>query len=724
MRGLDARARAEIEAAGELREVNEGDLVYRAGDAADAFCVLAQGACELRAVRRGEQAASVIRRVMPGEVFGEEATLRAAASRAMEAAVTSSAKVAIVKATVFRRAAGRVGEGEVTLRLERTLRRAATADLLRTMAFTRDLPSRDLETLLDAALHRTLAAGEVLFHSGERPAHVFFVADGMLQLQTEDDGRLHVRAYVAKGDVIAEDLADLRCVAVGPAWVLSVARRTFEEISVRHAGLLARVQRVAEEQRELQADVLREQRTTQHVLKHLYRLDVARSLLVIDQDACVRCGHCATACAGVHTDGVARLVRRGDKVVTPTEARGAARSLLLPNSCQHCENPACMIDCPTGAIGRDPRGEVFIRAELCIGCGNCVKACPWDNVEMAPRTKPPASALSDTVAVKCDLCTTLAGGPACVRACPHDAIHRVVPKDALPEVALLRGTKVGPANVLPAPRPAWPWFLGAVGLAVALWRAEAVFRTGRVATGTLAGSLLFLLVLYPVAKRAFLRGPARAPTAPVATRVRSRTRLHFVLHLAIGALAAGVVLAHMGVAAPRNVAGSLAIAFWAATLAGGLALAAYRLLPRPLTRLQRKGALPEDLPRRKTELEGQIFRALSGRDEVVKLFYARVLRPYARNPVGPLLLVASGRSLREEEEKLKGRLRKALAGRGGDRLAGLDALVRIVVDLRAVTAETWLSRAIRMVLPVHVVLAAVALALLVIHVFFAVQVYR
>src|SRR4029078_13675831 len=125
---------------------------------------------------------------------------------------------------------------------------------------------------------------------------------------------------------------------------------------------------------------------TQHAFRDLYRLKVARSLLVIDLETCVRCGHCAWACADLY--GESRLVRRGDKMVARVdEKKSAPRSLLLPNSCQHCENPSCMIDCPTGAIGRDPDGEVFIREALCTGCGNCAKACPWENIQMAPRPR-------------------------------------------------------------------------------------------------------------------------------------------------------------------------------------------------------------------------------------------------------------------------------------------------------------------------------------------------
>ena len=87
-------------------------------------------------------------------------------------------------------------------------------------------------------------------------------------------------------------------------------------------------------------------------------MQVARSLLVIDQDTCVRCGHCAWSCAERARRQPPRPPRRqgGDPLTCDAERRRAAgpASLLLPNTCQHCENAACMIDCPTGAIGRDP----------------------------------------------------------------------------------------------------------------------------------------------------------------------------------------------------------------------------------------------------------------------------------------------------------------------------------------------------------------------------------
>jgi Fe-S-cluster-containing hydrogenase component 2 len=114
-----------------------------------------------------------------------------------------------------------------------------------------------------------------------------------------------------------------------------------------------------------------------------------------------------------------------------------------------------MTDCPPDAIRRAPNGEVFI-LDSCIGCGNCERNCPYGVIQMAappppkpglfswllfgagpgPGEDPAAHAAADTPkkAVKCDMCKDLAGGPACVRACPTGAAIRISP-DRFLEVA-------------------------------------------------------------------------------------------------------------------------------------------------------------------------------------------------------------------------------------------------------------------------------------------------
>ena len=40
---------------------------------------------------------------------------------------------------------------------------------------------------------------------------------------------------------------------------------------------------------------------------------------------------------------------------------------VYKRQCQHCENPACMKVCPTGATYKDEQGRVEIDYDRCIG---------------------------------------------------------------------------------------------------------------------------------------------------------------------------------------------------------------------------------------------------------------------------------------------------------------------------------------------------------------------
>jgi Fe-S-cluster-containing dehydrogenase component len=106
---------------------------------------------------------------------------------------------------------------------------------------------------------------------------------------------------------------------------------------------------------------------------------------------------------------------------------------MVAQACMHCVDPVCMIGCPTGAIGRDATsGLVMINDRTCIGCGVCAHSCPYDNIQMVEIRDRRGAPLIDAAtrqpiakATKCDLCADLPGGPACQRACPHDALVRM-----------------------------------------------------------------------------------------------------------------------------------------------------------------------------------------------------------------------------------------------------------------------------------------------------------
>ncbi|AKV01865.1 Formate dehydrogenase O beta subunit [Labilithrix luteola] len=551
LRGLDGRARAEIEAAGALRTVGRGELVYRMGEPADMLCVVVQGSCELHAVGCGDTGKTVLRSVGRGELFGEESIIGAFATRHSDARAREACTIAEIPVTVLRRAIGRSGGAELVERSERALRRSAAFDLLRASSFARSLGERDLEILVDAATHLHLGRGEFVYREGDAPEHACVVADGVLQAQSDDEGRPRVEAYLGRGDLFGEaelearDARRISVVAQGPSWVVRIPRDVFVGLARRNPRLTEGTRLRVTSPSSLPFGA----QTAAHVFRDLYRMRVARSLLVIDQNSCVRCGHCAFSCASTHADGISRLVRRGDKIVAQVRQEGSAAitaPLLVPNSCQHCRHPSCMVDCPTGAIGRDARGEVFIREALCTGCGNCAKGCPWDNIQLAPRSSKDESEYPE-VAVKCDLCS--GSEPACVATCPVQAIARIDPNEAL--VELLPTSRASPATeaqmAWPRRVPTLPWFVGGALAAAGL----ALAKLGPWTSGWLAGGLVAALVAHGVLKRM----PKLVVRARAALAGRAIAPALYVTHVVVGGLALGATISHTHGRVTANVGG-------------------------------------------------------------------------------------------------------------------------------------------------------------------------
>ena len=150
---------------------------------------------------------------------------------------------------------------------------------------------------------------------------------------------------------------------------------------------------------------------------------------------CMGCHTCELACAIAHCSAVPEV---GQGAADPVVAASAEAVVAIaaagekpgyrihvehygpkaiPLSCQHCEEAACVLSCPTGAVRRLAPGKpVLLEEARCIGCSMCVQACPFGVMAMRPGGK---------VAFKCDLCITrLARGlqTACVSSCPTRAL--------------------------------------------------------------------------------------------------------------------------------------------------------------------------------------------------------------------------------------------------------------------------------------------------------------
>jgi anaerobic dimethyl sulfoxide reductase subunit B (iron-sulfur subunit) len=87
--------------------------------------------------------------------------------------------------------------------------------------------------------------------------------------------------------------------------------------------------------------------------------------------------------------------------------------------CYHCEKPACISKCKTGAIYKEEKyGAVLIDNAKCTGCRSCYKACPYGAPVFESDEK-------KTEAQKCTMCIDrLEVGlkPICVLSCPNRAL--------------------------------------------------------------------------------------------------------------------------------------------------------------------------------------------------------------------------------------------------------------------------------------------------------------
>jgi Fe-S-cluster-containing dehydrogenase component len=159
--------------------------------------------------------------------------------------------------------------------------------------------------------------------------------------------------------------------------------------------------------------------------------------LVIDLDTCVGCQACVTSCKEWNTGGqMAPLTDINpygagadgvwfNRVHTfeHTTDRGS-RTVHFPRSCLHCDEPACVTVCPTGAsYKRAADGIVLVDEAKCIGCKLCSWACPYGAREYD---------VSVGTMKKCTLCIDRIYNdnidaadrvPACVAACPTGARH-------------------------------------------------------------------------------------------------------------------------------------------------------------------------------------------------------------------------------------------------------------------------------------------------------------
>ena len=153
---------------------------------------------------------------------------------------------------------------------------------------------------------------------------------------------------------------------------------------------------------------------------------------LIDVSRCIGCKACQAACMEWNDlreevgyfegsyDNPADLSPTSWTLMRFTEwedPKGNLEWLIRKDGCMHCADPGCLEACPSpGAIVQYANGIVDFVSENCIGCGYCIKGCPFN----IPRLSQ-----ADQKVYKCTLCSdrvAVGQSPACAKACPTGAI--------------------------------------------------------------------------------------------------------------------------------------------------------------------------------------------------------------------------------------------------------------------------------------------------------------
>jgi len=136
----------------------------------------------------------------------------------------------------------------------------------------------------------------------------------------------------------------------------------------------------------------------------------------VDLDACSGCKACVVACHNLNGLENDETWRKVGWLTTHDASLPIVQHVTT--ACHHCVEPGCLSGCPVKAYEKDPlTGIVRHLDDQCFGCKYCTMMCPYE----VPQ-------YSSTLGIvrKCDMCSrrlSLGEAPACVQACPNEAIR-------------------------------------------------------------------------------------------------------------------------------------------------------------------------------------------------------------------------------------------------------------------------------------------------------------
>jgi CRP-like cAMP-binding protein len=250
------------------------------------------------------------------------------------------------------------------------------------------VPPEELDLIRDKAEFLSVAADETLAEEGDEADAFYLVRAGAVACRRDaGKGRRKVLAYFRGNSSFGEHCVSTdsdkwpgTLVTLSPTDVVKVARETFRELREANPGVYSQLTRTANLLLKGDIESLERVYSDRAAVEESEIMVERESVkggraLVIDKTKCIRCNACVEACVSVHDDRVPRISKMGTQLLTDD---------VLITACYHCEVPGCMIECPHGAIRRDPHGEVVFIYDNCVGCANCIDGCPYGVIRMVP----------------------------------------------------------------------------------------------------------------------------------------------------------------------------------------------------------------------------------------------------------------------------------------------------------------------------------------------------
>lgn len=102
---------------------------------------------------------------------------------------------------------------------------------------------------------------------------------------------------------------------------------------------------------------------------------MTRYVMAADLRRCVGCQTCTASCR--HANATPPGVQWRQVLDLEVGEFPDVKRAFVPVGCMHCGEPPCMEVCPSTATRRREDGLVTIDYDICIGCGYCAVACPY-----------------------------------------------------------------------------------------------------------------------------------------------------------------------------------------------------------------------------------------------------------------------------------------------------------------------------------------------------------